>query len=146
MYRTGGEGVIADNPILGDGCRPQLEGCTVTAAWTDVPFQEAVITAETTLCTCCPVTAKRTDPAPCGIVTPGGTAATPGLLLVRVTTAPPDGASPSRNSVAGAFRPEVMVDGLMMSWTTVGGTTVNCAASVAPDKIAETVAVVLAVT
>lgn len=129
--------------------RLQFAGCTVMAASTEVPFHEAVITAATTLWTWPPVTTKRADPLPCGMVTLGGTVATPGLLLVSVTTAPPAGASPFRKTVADAFPPETMVDGLIINWTRIGGTTVNCAAKVAPeapDRVAETVAVVLAVT
>src|SRR5437016_2232860 len=81
------------------------------------------------------VAVKLALPAPAGTVTLAGTAATPGLLLERETTAPPLGAGPLRVTVpVEDCVPPITLVGLSVSdeRVTPGGVTVNDAVVLAP--------------
>ena len=67
-----------------------------------------------------------------GTVTLAGTLATPGLLLDRLTTAPPLGAGALSVTVPVEELPPVTLDGLRLSAESVGGVTVSEAVRVAP--------------
>ena len=73
--------------------------------------------------------------APVATVTEAGQAATPGRLLVKVTTAPPAGAGPLSFTVPVAFDPALTDVGLIVretSATGTGGFTARVAVRVAP--------------
>src|SRR5437870_3136981 len=95
------------------------------------------------------VTVKLALPPPAGTVTLDGTAAAPGLLLERETTAPPMGAGTLRVTVpVDDCVPPITLVGLRVSAdrATGGGVTVNEAVLLAPPKEAEIVTVVDAAT
>ena len=80
-------------------------------------------------------TVKLADEFPAATVTLDGTAATDGLELASVSTAPPGGAGPESVTVPVALEPPVTVEGVSMSDERVGGgagVTVSVAVLVAP--------------
>jgi hypothetical protein len=77
-------------------------------------------------------TAKLTDVAPVGTIVVGGTVATDGLLLERVTTNPPLGAAPEIVTVPVEEAGCVTVAGLSVRLESVGGFTVSVALWVPP--------------
>src|SRR2546422_3651657 len=80
-------------------------------------------------------TVKLADDVPAATVTFGGTAATAGLELASVTSAPPAGAGPESVTVPVELEPPVTVDGLSVSDESLGrggGVTVSVAVLVAP--------------
>jgi hypothetical protein len=80
------------------------------------------------------VTMKLALLAPAGTVMLAGTAATPGLLLERETTAPPLGAGPLRVTVPVEDVPPVTLVGLSVNdeKETAGGVTVSAADRLTP--------------
>src|SRR5712691_2932450 len=78
------------------------------------------------------LTVKDAVVPPVGTVTLAGTVAAPGLLLDRLTTAPPLGAGALSVTVPFEELPPVTLDGLRVSAESVGGlTTVKLVALVA---------------
>ena len=75
------------------------EGLTVRVAVRETPPAEAVIVTLVALETAFVLTVKFAPVAPAGTITVLGTAATLGLLLLRFTTNPPDGAGAVRVTV-----------------------------------------------
>jgi len=73
------------------------------------------------------LTVKLALVAPAGTVTLAGTAATPVLLLDKLTTAPPLGAGALSVTVPVDELPPVTLDGLKVSEVRVGGVTVSVA-------------------
>jgi len=80
---------------------------------------------------------------PAATVTLEGTVATDVFPLERVTTAPPDGASPLRVTVPVELLPPVTLVGFRVSEPRAAGVTVKVADSVAPAYVPEIVTLVL---
>ena len=81
-------------------------------------------------------TVKLADDVPAATVTSAGTAATAGLELASVTSAPPAGAGPESVTVPVELEPAATVDGLSVSDESLGGgggITVSVALLVAPS-------------
>ena len=141
-------------PITLDGFSVNEErvtcgGVTVSEPVLFAPPKEAEIVTVVDAATAPVVTVKLALLPPAATVTLDGTAAAPGLLLERETTAPPVGAGPLRVTVpVDDCVPPVTLVGLRVSAdrATGGGVTVNEAVLLAPPKEAEIVTVVDAAT
>src|SRR3989442_351583 len=129
-------------------------GVTVSSAVLVTPPKLAEIVAEVDAVTDTVVTVNVALVAPAGTVTlpTAGTLAAAGLLLERVTTAPPAGAAALRVTVATEEEPLATLAGLSVRAESVtggggaGGETVSSAVLVRPPKEAAIVMVVDAVT
>lgn len=98
--------------LIVSDCKLTAAGFTVSVAWRETPFAEAVIVTLVVLETALVDTVKLALVAPAGTVTLVGTVATAVLLLVRLTTNPPCGAGAVSVTVPVAGLPAVTVVGL----------------------------------
>src|SRR5262249_32482322 len=98
--------VVGFSEIVAGGC----EGVSVTDADTVVPFQLAVSVTGVVTGTAVVGAGRRRGGCPAGTSTVGG-GVTEGELLDRLTSAPPGGASPFRNTIAPRLVPPVRTDG-----------------------------------
>jgi len=78
------------------------------------------------------VIVKVAPAEPSGIVTLAGTCAADGLLLCKVTTAPPEGEGPLKVSVPLELLPPTTALGLLVSEDKVGALTVRVVVLVSP--------------
>lgn len=85
-------------------------GRTPSVPVTVVPFAAAEIVADFDAVATAVVTVNVADVAPAETVTDAG-AVTPDVLLDSVTTSPPTGAGPTRDTVPVAFCPPTTSDG-----------------------------------